>query len=185
MDTSGHLLLQRCQRRTQCVGNNNSQGVANIITTTSCTLSNVALDCNASSRAGNNNNGAVNFSGNNWLVDNVWIQHVTSAFWCAGDGGTARNCRVLSVWSDGGNFNNVQSANGIGRNLTYSNNFVRGTGDDAMAINSVNFNGSTYYTMMSNITYANNTAVAPWGGKCMGIYGGINDVVTNNLLRDT
>src|SRR5258706_10742024 len=54
-----------------------------------------------------------------------------------------------------------------------------------MAINSVNFNGSTYYTMMSNITYINNTAIAPWGGKCMGIYGGINDVVTNNLLSDT
>jgi hypothetical protein len=149
----------------------------------------VSLDCNGSNRAGNNNNGAVNFSGNNWLVDNVWIQHVTSAFWCAGDGGTAQNCRVLSVWSDGGNFNNVQSANGIGMNLTYSNNFVRGTGDDAMAINSVNYNvfGSTtyYYTTMSNITYCNNTAIDAWGGKGIGIYGGINDVVTNNLFRDT
>jgi fibronectin type 3 domain-containing protein len=167
----------------------NSQGVANIITTISCTLSNVSLDCNGSSRAGNNNNGAVNFYGTNWVVDNVWIQHATSAFWCAGVGGTARNCRVLSVWSDGGNFNNVQSDNGVGMNLTYSNNFVRGTGDDAMAINSVNYNvyGSTsnYYTMMSNIAYVNNTAVAPWGGKCIGIYGGINDLVTNNLLRDT
>jgi hypothetical protein len=168
---------------------NNSQGVANIITTISSTLSNISLDCNGSSRAGNNNNGAVNFYGTNWLVDNVWIQHVTSAFWCAGVGGTARNCRVQSVWSDGGNFNNVQSDNGIGMNLTYSNNFVRGTGDDAMAINSVNYNvnGSTtnYYTMMSNIAYLNNTAVAPWGGKGIGIYGGINDLVTNNLLRDT
>ena len=168
---------------------NNSQGVNNIITTTSSTLRDVSLDCNGSSRAGNNNNGAVNFSGNNWLVDNVWIQHVTSAFWCAGVGGAAQNCRVLSVWSDGGNFNNVQSANGIGMNLTYSNNFVRGTGDDAMAINSVNYNvnGSTvtYYTTMSNITYINNTAVGAWGGKGIGIYGGINDVVTNNLLRDT
>lgn len=171
------------------VPNSNSQGVANIITTTSCTLRNVSLDCNASNRAGNNNNGAINFSGNNWLVDNVWIQHVTSAFWCAGVGGTAQNCRVLSVWSDGGNFNNVQSANGIGMNLTYSNNFVRGTGDDAMAINSVNYNvyGSTttYYTIMSNITYINNTAVAAWGGKGIGIYGGVNDIVTNNLLCDT
>ena len=169
--------------------NNNSQGVANIITTTSSTLRDVSLDCNGSSRAGNNNNGAIDFSGNNWLVDNVWIQHVTSAFWCAGVGGTAQNCRVLSVWSDGGNFNNVQSASGIGMNLTYSNNFVRGTGDDAMAINSVNYNvnGSTttYYTMMSNITYINNTAIGAWGGKGIGIYGGINDVVTNNLLQDT
>src|SRR5882724_793818 len=169
--------------------NNNSQGVANIITTTSSTLKDVSLDCNGNNRAGNNNNGAVNFSGNNWLVDNVWIQHVTSAFWCAGVGGTAQNCRVLSVWSDGGNFNNVQSANGVGMNLTYSNNFVRGTGDYAMAINSVNYNvfGSTttYYTMMSNITYINNTAVGAWGGKGIGIYGGIHDLVTNNLLRDT
>jgi hypothetical protein len=167
----------------------NSQGVANIITTTSCALRDVSLDCNGSNRAGDNNNGAVNFSGNDWLVDNVWIQHVTSAFWCAGVGGRAQNCRVLSVWSDGGNFNNVQSANGIGMNLTYSNNFVRGTGDDAMAINSVNYNvnGSTvtYYTMMSNITYIDNTAIGAWGGKGIGIYGGFNDIVTNNLLRDT
>ena len=167
----------------------NGQGVNNIITTTSSTLQNVALDCNASSRAGANNNGAVNFSGNNWVVDSVWIQHATSAFWCSGMGGIAKNCRVLSVWSDGGNFNNVECSAGIGMNLTYSNNFVRGTGDDAMAINSVNYNvnGSTttYYTMMSNITYVNNTAIGAWGGKGIGIYGGINDVVANNLLRDT
>src|ERR1039458_684465 len=168
---------------------NNIQGVANILTTTSCTVSNLLLDCNAIERAGNKNNGAVNSSGNNWVVNNVWIQHATSSFWCAGVNGIAENCRTLSTWADGGNFNNVQSANGIGMNLTYSNNFVRGTGDDAMAINSVNYNvnGSTtsYYTIMSNITYINNTAVGAWGGKGIGIYGGVNIVVTNNLLRDT
>ena len=168
---------------------NNSQGVANIIEATSTTLQDVSLDCNASSRAGNNNNGAVDFSGNNWVVNDVWIQHATSSFWCAGFNGIAENCRTLSTWADGGNFNNVQSANGIGMNLTYSNNFVRGTGDDAMAINSVNYNvfgGNTYYyTTMSNITYVNNTAIGAWGGKGIGIYGGINDVVTNNLLCDT
>jgi len=169
--------------------NGNGQGVNNIITTTSSTMRDLALDCNSVSRAAINNNGAVNFSGNNWVVDSAWIQHVTSAFWCSGVNGIAKNCRVLSVWSDGGNFNNVEGSAGIGMNLTYSNNFVRGTGDDAMAINSVNYNvnGSTttYYTMMSNITYVNNTAIGAWGGKGIGIYGGINDVVANNLLRDT
>ena len=168
---------------------NNTQGVANIINAVSCSLSNVLLDCNGSSRAGNNNNGAIDFSGNNWVVNNVWIQHVTSSFWCAGVGGIAANCRTLSVWSDGGNLNNVQSASGIGVNLTYSNNFVRGTGDDAMAINSVNYNvfGNTtyYYTPMSNIVYMNNTAIGAWGGKGIGIYGGVNQIVTNNLLCDT
>ncbi|HTV60975.1 MAG TPA: LamG-like jellyroll fold domain-containing protein [Verrucomicrobiae bacterium] len=168
---------------------NNTQGVANIINAVSCTLSNVLLDCNSWSRDGANNNGAVDFSGTNWVVNNVWIQHTTSSFWCAGVNGIAENCRTLSTWADGGNFNNVQSDNGIGDNLIYSNNFVRGTGDDAMAINSVNYNvyGSTtnYYTTMSNITYVNNTAIEPWGGKCIGIYGGINDVVENNMLQDS
>jgi hypothetical protein len=164
---------------------NNTQGTSNIITATSTTLENVLLDCNGSSRATNNNDGAVDFSGSDWLVNNVWIQHVTSSFWCAGNNGMAENCRTLSVWSDGGNFNNVQDSRGIGTNLTYYNNFVRGTGDDAMAINSVNYDGSTYLTTMSNITYENNTAVAPWGGKCIGIYGGSNITVKNNLLSDT
>ena len=167
---------------------NNNQGVANIINAVSCTLSNVLLDCNSWSRDGANNNGAVDFSGTNWIVNNVWIQHTTSSFWCAGVNGIAENCRTLSTWADGGNFNNVQSDNGIGMDLVYSNNFVRGTGDDAMAINSVyeNIFGSTtnYYTMMSQITYVNNTAIDPWGGKCMGIYGGTNDLVANNLLED-
>jgi len=163
----------------------NTQGIANIITTSSCTVENLSLDCNANSRAGNDNNGAVNSSGSNWVVNNVWIQHVTSSFWCGGNNGIAENCRTLSTWADGGNFNNVQDPRGIGNNLTYTNNFVRGTGDDAMAINSVNYNGSTYYTMMSNITYSNNTAVAPWGGKCLGFYGGVSVTVENNLLQDT
>jgi hypothetical protein len=168
---------------------NNQQIIANIIDATSCTLANVCLDCNSWSRAGNINDGAVDFSGTNWVVTNVWIQHVTSSFWCAGVNGLAVNCRTLSTWADGGNFNNVQSDNGIGMNLVYSNNFVRGTGDDAMAINSVhyNVNGSTtnYYTTMSNITYVNNTAIDPWGGKGIGLYGGVNDLVANNLLCDS
>ncbi len=55
---------------------NNSQGVANIITTISCTLSNVSLECNGSSRAGNNNNGAVNFYGTNWdLLEQLCPRH--------------------------------------------------------------------------------------------------------------
>jgi regulation of enolase protein 1 (concanavalin A-like superfamily) len=168
---------------------NNTQGVANIINAVSCTLSNVLLDCNSWSRDGANNNGAVDFSGTNWIVNNVWIQHTTSSFWCAGVNGIAENCRTLSTWADGGNFNNVQSANGIGSGLVYSNNFVRGTGDDAMAINSVyeNIWGTTtnYYTMMSNIKYVNNTAIGAWGGKGIGIYGGTNVLVANNLLQDT
>ena len=108
---------------------NNTQGVANIITTTSSTLENVCsgLQLAQAGRATTTTARLIS-AANNWVVNNVWIQHVTSSFWCAGVDGTAENCRALSTWADGGNFNNVQSANGIGMNLTYSNNFVRGTG---------------------------------------------------------
>ena len=164
---------------------NNSQGVCNIISTKGCTMKNLSLDCNSNSRNGANNNGAVNFSGSNWLVDSCWVQHVTSGFWCGGDGGTIQNCRVLDTWADGMNLNNVEDSRGIGTNLTAQNNFVRGSGDDAMAINSVNYNGTTFYTQMSNITMQNNTSIAPWGGKGLGMYGGDNVVATNCYMSDT
>ena len=156
--------------------------VDNLITGTSCTLSNLSLDCSGYSRAANNNNGGVNFAGTNWIVNNVWIEHVTSAFWCAGLNGLVANCRVMSVWSDGGNFNQYQSGNGIGSNLTYSNNFVRGTGDDAMAINATEGAG---YTPMNNVKYVSNTSVDAYGGKGMAVYGGRNLVITNNLITDS
>ncbi len=161
---------------------NSTGGAANMITANSCTLSNVSLDCNSWSRDGGNNNGAVNFAGTNWVVDNVWIQHVTSAFWCGGFGGIAENCRVLSVWSDGGNFNNFDAAGDIGINLTYSNQFVRGTGDDSMAINATDTAG---HTPMNNIAYVNNTSIDAYGGKGIAVYGGHNLIITNNLITDS
>jgi hypothetical protein len=164
---------------------NNGQGVCNIITTSGCTMQNLSLDCNSNSRNGVNNNGAVNFSGSNWVVNNCWVQHVTSGFWCGGDGGTIENCRVQDTWADGMNLNNVQDSRGVGNNLTAQNNFVRGSGDDATAINSVNYNGTTFYTQMSNITMQNNTSIAPWGGKGLGMYGGNNVVATNCYMSDT
>ena len=71
-------------------------------------------------------------------------------------------------------------------NLTATNNFIRGTGDDAMAINSVNYNtfGSQtiYYTAMSNVTLTRNSLIAPWGGKGIGIYGGSGHNVADNYI---
>jgi hypothetical protein len=58
-----------------------------------------------------------------------------------------------------------------------------------MAINSVDYNdtstGPVYYTAMSNITETNNTLIAPWGGKGIGIYGGSGHLVSNNYISDT
>jgi hypothetical protein len=77
-----------------------------------------------------------------------------------------------------------------GNDLTVTDNFVHGTGDDAIAINSVNCNtnsdGSrTYYSPMSNLTVSSNTLIAPWGGKGVGIYGGGGHQVKDDYSSDT
>ncbi|MBO3747869.1 carbohydrate-binding protein [Streptosporangiaceae bacterium NEAU-GS5] len=158
---------------------------------TSCTVQNLHVDSNATSRASvDGAGGSMDTTGSNWVADGIWTQHTLSGFWASGTGGTVRNSRLTTIWADGINLNNVSLGASVGDNLTATNNFVRGTGDDAMAINSVNYNtdGSgnrTYYTPMSAITFTRNTIIAPWGGKGIGIYGGSGHDVEDNYISDT
>jgi hypothetical protein len=168
----------------------NNVGLGAVFGVTSCHVENFHIDSDATSRATvDGDGGAMDTTGTNWTADSMWIQHTESGFWASGTGGTVRNSRLGPLWADGINLNNVSLGNSVGNNLTATNNFVRGTGDDAMAINSVNyntFNGvNTYYTPMSNITLTNNTLIAPWGGKGIGIYGGGGHQVENNYISDT
>ncbi|WP_432992543.1 galactose-binding domain-containing protein [Dactylosporangium sp. CA-233914] len=158
---------------------------------TSCTVKDFHIDSNATSRAtADGAGGAMDTTGTNWVADNIWTQHTLSGFWASGTGGTVRNSRLTSIWADGINLNNVSLNNSVGNNLSATNNFVRGTGDDAMAINSVNYNtddngNRTYYTPMANVTFTHNTIIAPWGGKGIGIYGGSGHDVQYNAIADT
>ena len=168
----------------------NNVGLGAIFSVTSCTVQNIHLDSNATSRATvDGDGGAMDTTGTNWVADGIWSQHVMSGFWASGTGGTARNNRLTSIWADGLNLNNVALDGTVGSNLTATNNFIRGTGDDAMAINSVNYNtfGSQtiYYTAMSNVTLTRNSLIAPWGGKGIGIYGGSGHNVADNYIADT
>lgn len=168
----------------------NSQPLAAVFSVTSCTVEDFHIDSDATSRGtAGGDGGAMDTTGTNWIADGMWNQHVESGFWASGTGGTVRNSRVTATWADGINLNNVSLNASVGNNLTATNDFVRGTGDDAMAINSVayNTNGSTttYYTAMSDTTLTNNTLIAPWGGKGIGIYGGSGHVVQNNHISDT
>ncbi|WP_240677202.1 carbohydrate-binding protein [Actinacidiphila soli] len=168
----------------------NSTPLAALFSVTSCTVQNFHIDANAVSRSTvGGDGGAMDTTGTNWVANGLWSQHTMSGFWASGSGGTVENSRLTSIWADGINLNNVSLNGTTGENLTATNNFVRGTGDDAMAINSVNYNtnGSTttYYTPMSDITLTHNTAVAPWGGKGIGIYGGSGHQVSDNYISDT
>jgi hypothetical protein len=157
---------------------------------TSTTIQNLHVDSNATSRATvDGAGGSMDVTGTNWVADGIWTQHTLSGFWASGTGGTIRNNRLTTIWADGANINNVSMGNSVGNNLTITNNFVRGTGDDALAINSVNYNdiGGTrvYYTPMANAVVTNNTSIAPWGGKGVGVYGGSGHRIENNYVSDT
>jgi hypothetical protein len=154
----------------------------------SSTLQNFHLDSNATSRATVDGvGGSMDMSGTNWAVTGMWAEHNLSGIWGSGTGGKVSNSRFDSMWADGVNLNNV--AGSVGDHLTATNNFIRGTGDDGMAINSVNYNvsGSTtvYYTPMNTPTMTNNTVIAVWDAHGIGVYGGGGDIVQNNYISDT
>jgi hypothetical protein len=164
----------------------NNVGLAATFSVTSCTVQNFATDANATSRATIDGcGGAMDTTGTNWVADTIWTKHAESGFWASGSGGTLKNNRLGPMWADGINLNNVSLTGTEGTNLTAQNNFVRGTGDDAIAINSVNYNGSQMYTPMSGAQILNNTSITPWGGKGVAIYGGSAHVVKNNYMSDT
>ncbi|WP_019072678.1 carbohydrate-binding protein [Streptomyces hokutonensis] len=169
----------------------NSTPLAALFDLTSCTVRDFHIDANAVSRSTiGGDGGAMDTTGTDWLADGIWTQHTMSGFWASGTGGTVRNSRLTSVWADGINVNNVSLGADTGNDLTVTNNFVRGTGDDAIAINSVNYNtnsdgSKTYYSPMTNVTVSDNTSIAPWGGKGVGIYGGSGHLVKDNYVGDT
>ncbi|MGW1878507.1 discoidin domain-containing protein [Streptomyces sp. NPDC001975] len=169
----------------------NSTPLAALFDLTSCTVRNFHIDANAVSRSTiGGDGGAMDTTGTNWLADGIWTQHTMSGFWASGTGGRVQNSRLTSIWADGINVNNVSLNADTGNDLTVTNNFVRGTGDDAIAINSVNYNtngdgSQTFYKPMTNVTVSDNTSIAPWGGKGVGIYGGSGHQVRNNYISDT
>ncbi|WP_026150898.1 carbohydrate-binding protein [Streptomyces prunicolor] len=169
----------------------NSTPLAALFDLTSCTVRDFHIDANAVSRSTiGGDGGAMDTTGTDWSADGIWTQHTMSGFWASGTGGTVKNSRLTSIWADGINVNNVSLNADTGNNLTVTNNFVRGTGDDAIAINSVAYNpnsdgSQTHYNPMTDVTVSNNTSIAPWGGKGIGIYGGSGHQVRNNYISDT
>jgi F5/8 type C domain/Right handed beta helix region len=121
----------------------------------------------------------INVAGTGWLIQRVWIQHSDAAIWATGTSGTVINSRVANSFADGININDGSNdPNKQGLNLTVSNNFVRGTGDDGIAINS---QGTP---IMVNPKVVNNTSVGAWWANGLRIAGGTNDLVQGNLVCD-
>jgi hypothetical protein len=111
--------------------------------------------------------------GSGWTVNGLWIQDTNVGFWLqfGNSNCTVENSVIESTDADGVNFNGNASS------CTVKNNFIRGTGDDSLAIWS-------YPTADSNITFANNTIVAPTLANGIADYGGDNNTISNNVVAD-
>jgi hypothetical protein len=148
--------------------------------TADCNISNLFFDSNCIARS--TACGAISMSGvSGWLIDHVWV-HNMQPCWLSGTNGTIQNSRSENSWADGINLNNSTNANGLGKNLTAQNNYIRGSCDDGIAVNAQNGEGAS--GNMVNPQVLNNTAVATTGASCISIYGGSGDIVENNLCAD-
>ena len=154
----------------------NPSSGGNMIAVNGATLQNFTLDCNSTYKGCAS---AMNMSGTNWFVNSIWVHHTSLAVWGAGVNGTIGNIRVNNTWSDGLNLNNFSGSSNIGTNLKATNNFIRFTGDDGLAINGTDSSG---HTPMNGVLVADNTLVET-GGRLV-VYGGNNVTITNNYTHD-
>lgn len=140
------------------------------------------LKINSYDRIRDDANGVSGIEGNlsNSTVRNVWIEHAKVGVWAtqsfsqAGtvDHATITGNRFRNVWADGLNLHYGTS------NSVVSNNNIRNSGDDAMAM------WSDTYLNTGN-TFEFNTVQLPGLANGIAIYGGQNNSVLSNLIADT
>lgn len=114
--------------------------------------------------------GALNQS----LISNLFIQHTKVGLWLDGpfDGLTATGLRIFDQTADAVNFH------GGVTNSVVENTFVRGTGDDGLAMWS-------HRTPNAGNAFRNNTVIAPVLANGIAIYGGRDLTVSGNIVADT
>jgi hypothetical protein len=113
--------------------------------------------------------------GNGSVISGLWMQHLKCGIWTMN--GTTSNAviennRFLDLAADGLNFNGRVSDSVV------RNNFLRNTGDDALAMWSLG--GADL-----RASFTNNTVVQPNLANGIAIYGGTDISVRGNLIRDT
>ncbi|QIB42174.1 discoidin domain-containing protein [Streptomyces aureoverticillatus] len=112
--------------------------------------------------------------GPNSAVSGMWLQHLKVGMWLMGnnDNLVVENNRFLDMTADGLNLN------GTARGVQVRDNFLRNTGDDALAMWSLN-------TTNSDSAFIGNTVSQPNLANGIAIYGGRDITVKDNLILDT
>jgi hypothetical protein len=110
---------------------------------------------------------------NNSTFDGLYIQHTKAGIWLDGPMTNDKftNNMIVDQIADGINFHTGVT------NSVASNNFIRNTGDDAMAMWSQT-------TEDSGDTFDHNTVQTPVLANGIALYGGTDNTVSNNLIAD-
>jgi hypothetical protein len=121
---------------------------------------------------------------NGWTVQRVWVHRGGACFWTSGTDGTIKDCRATESWADGINLNNGPNiiADKRGFNLTATNNYIIGSGDDGLAINAQNGGGTNWNMVDTKVR--NNTSIAVNWANGIRVAGGRNSFIENNLITD-
>jgi len=111
---------------------------------------------------------------NQSLISNLFIQHTKAGLWLDGpfDGLMVTDLRILDQTADAVNFHGGVTGSVV------QNTFVRGTGDDGLAMWS-------HPTPNSGNVFRNNTVIAPVLANGIAIYGGADITVADNVIADT
>ncbi|MGW0904281.1 discoidin domain-containing protein [Streptomyces sp. NPDC002853] len=126
-------------------------------------------------RVDNNPDNFVNGSlGPNSTVSGMWLQHLKVGLWLTGnnDDLVVEKNRIYDMTADGLNLN------GTAKGVDVRDNFLRNTGDDALAMWSLN-------STNSDSTFERNTISQPNLANGIAIYGGRDITVKDNLILDT
>ena len=111
---------------------------------------------------------------NQSVISNLFIQHTKVGLWLDGpfDSLMVTDLRIFDQTADAVNFH------GGVTNSVVQNTFVRGTGDDGLAMWS-------HPTPNSGNVFRNNTVIAPGLANGIAIYGGADIIVSGNVVADT
>lgn len=113
--------------------------------------------------------------GGGTVIERLWLQHHKVGVWLDGpmDGIRLSQLRILDMTADGLNFHR-----GV-RNALIEHSLIRGTGDDGLAA----WSGSGEANR--DVTFRNNTVIAPVLANGIAVYGGSDIRIERNLVADS
>jgi hypothetical protein len=136
-------------------------------------LANFAIEGDVRERIDTDQVNGIGGSLSNSSISGLYIQHTKAGIWLDGPmtNLTISNNTIVDQLADGINFHTGVT------DSTASNNFIRNTGDDGMAMWSE-------VTADSNDTFDHNTVQTPVIANGIALYGGTDNTVSNNLIAD-